>query len=64
MTQQRVITKRFISSDGKVIVEAKSIASTSDVNDSQVSQSVSIHVDQNGAVSSNSVSVSTCSKVD
>jgi hypothetical protein len=64
MTQYRIITKRFVSSDGKVIAEAKSIASASDTNNSQVNQSVAIHVDQNGAVSSKSVSISTCSKVD
>lgn len=59
MAQYRVVTKRFVSSDGKVIAEAKSVANGFDTNDCQVSQSVSIHVHENGTVSSKSVSVST-----
>ncbi|RUT10005.1 hypothetical protein DSM106972_005000 [Dulcicalothrix desertica PCC 7102] len=59
MTEYRVVTKRYVSSDGKVIAEAKSVVSGSDTNDCQVSQSVSIHIHENGTVISKSVSVST-----
>jgi hypothetical protein len=64
MAQYQVVTKRFVSSNGKIIAEAKSQATTLGTNDSQVSQSVSIYIHENGTVSSKSVSINTCAKID
>jgi hypothetical protein len=44
MTHQQVVVKRIVSPDGKIIAEAKSIVTTSDNNQGEISQSVSVNV--------------------
>ncbi|BAY29952.1 hypothetical protein NIES2107_17960 [Nostoc carneum NIES-2107] len=44
MTQQKVIVKRIVSPDGKVIAESKSVVSTSGNGEDEISQSVSVSV--------------------
>ena len=39
----RVVVKRIVSADGKIVSEAKSIAKVSDVNKSYTKQSVSVN---------------------
>ena len=48
----RVVVKRIVSADGKIVSEAKSVAKVSDVNKSSAKQSVSV----NTAFERNSIS--------
>ncbi|MBW4610468.1 MAG: hypothetical protein KME22_25460 [Hassallia sp. WJT32-NPBG1] len=44
MTPYQVVIKRIVSPDGKIVAEAKSVAAASGDNQSEISQSVSVHV--------------------
>jgi hypothetical protein len=44
MARYQVFIKRTVSPDGKIIAETKSVVATSDNNQSQISQSVSVKV--------------------
>jgi len=62
MTQQKkVVVKRIVSPDGKVIAEAKSVVIISDNQQSHIQQSVSVEVSANSCCSrsQSSASVST-----
>lgn len=57
MTQRKVVVKRIVSPDGKVITETKSIVETSGDSEDKISQSVSVKVSSGHSSSSSS---STC----
>lgn len=64
MSNYKVIFKRIVSPDGKVIAEAKSVVSTSDVQEGKISQSVfvnSLSVKGHSQAKSSSSSSSTSS---
>ncbi|MGI2901843.1 MULTISPECIES: hypothetical protein [Tolypothrichaceae] len=65
MTQHKVVVKRIVSPDGKVIAEAKSVVQTSGDDEGEISQSVSVHVSSGNSSSSyansSSTSTSSCS---
>ncbi len=44
MARYQVVIKRIVSPDGKVIAEAKSVATASGDNHSQISQTVSVNI--------------------
>ncbi|HEY9767040.1 MAG TPA: hypothetical protein V6C71_00860 [Coleofasciculaceae cyanobacterium] len=44
MKRDRVVVKRVVSADGKIVAEAKSVAKASDADDSQINQSVSVNI--------------------
>jgi hypothetical protein len=44
MASYEVAIKRIVSSDGKVIAEAKTVAVTSENGESQVNQNVSVNI--------------------
>lgn len=44
MEQYRVVVKRIISPDGKIVAEAKSVAKASDDGESEINQSVSVNI--------------------
>jgi hypothetical protein len=56
--QKRVIIKRLISPDGKVIAEARSLVITSDDNGSHIQQSVTVDVSANSSFSRSQSSAS------
>lgn len=60
MTSYRVITKRIVSPDGKVISEARSIG-TSMGNQTEISQSVSVDISSGSSSSYSSSSSSSSS---
>ena len=43
MAQYKVVIKRIVSPDGKVIAEAKSVATASSNSQSEISQTVSVN---------------------
>jgi hypothetical protein len=60
MARYQVVIKRIVSPDGKIIAEAKSVATASGDNQSHINQSVSVHVSSgNNSCSSFSTSSST-----
>ncbi|MUG93680.1 hypothetical protein F7734_15130 [Scytonema sp. UIC 10036] len=52
MNRYKVVIKRIVSSDGKIIAEAKNIVATSDNNQSEITQSVSVNVSSGTSSSS------------
>jgi hypothetical protein len=52
MTQQKVVVKRIVSPDGKVIAESKSVVETSGDGDGETSQSISVNVSSSNSSSS------------
>lgn len=54
MPSYQVVIKKIVSSDGKIITEAKSIATASGDGESEISQSVSVNA-SSGSISSCSV---------
>jgi hypothetical protein len=52
MTRYQVVVKRIVSPDGKVVAETKSIVATSDNNEGEISQSVSVNVSSGNSSSS------------
>ncbi|CAD5944076.1 hypothetical protein [Planktothrix agardhii] len=44
MSNYKVVFKRIVSPDGKVIAEAKSVVSTSEDQENKISQSVSVNI--------------------
>jgi hypothetical protein len=54
MPSYQVVTKKIVSSDGKIIAEAKSIVTASGNGESEISQSVSVDA-SSGSISSCSV---------
>ncbi|BAY44645.1 hypothetical protein SAMD00079811_22460 [Scytonema sp. HK-05] len=60
MARYQVVIKRIVSADGKIIAEAKSVATASVDNQSHINQSVSVDVSSgNNSCSSFSTSSST-----
>lgn len=59
MTQYRVVTKRIVSPDNKLIAEAKSVVAASDDKQTEVSQSVSVTMSSDTICSISSSSSST-----
>jgi hypothetical protein len=51
MARHKVVIKRIVSPDGKVVAEAKSVVATSDNNESEINQTVSVNI-SSGASSS------------
>lgn len=62
MAIYKVINKRIVSPDGRVISEAKSVAKASGDDGTQVSQSVSVNVSSSSNSSNSSSSSSSSSK--
>ena len=58
MTEYRVVSKRIVSPDGKVIAQAKSVAKISGDSRTQISQSVSVNVTSSSSSSFSSSSSS------
>lgn len=52
MTQNKVVIKRLVSPDCKVIAEAKSVVSKSTDGATQISQSVAVNISSNHSSSS------------
>ncbi|VXD15035.1 hypothetical protein [Planktothrix paucivesiculata] len=44
MSNYKVVFKRIVSPDGKVIAEAKSVVSTSDDQENKISQSIFVNI--------------------
>lgn len=61
MARYQVVIKRIVSPDGKIVAETKSIVVTSDNNQSEISQSVSVNV-SSGTNSSTYISSSSSSQ--
>ena len=61
MTQRKVVVKRIVSPDGKVIAEAKSVVQTSGDDEAEISQSVSVQVSSGNSSSSYAKSSSSSS---
>lgn len=58
MTKSKVVIQKIISPDGRVIAEAKSVASTSNEDEGTVNQTVVVRVSQDGRSCSSSSSSS------
>lgn len=52
MIRRQVIIKQIISSDGKIIAEAKSTAMASGDDQSEINQSISVNISSNNSSSS------------
>ncbi|MEG4421664.1 hypothetical protein QUA70_24205 [Microcoleus sp. LAD1_D5] len=61
MTDCKVVVKRIVSPDGKVIAEAKSVVEVSGDDRGEISQSVSVKVSSANSSSSNAKSSSSSS---
>jgi hypothetical protein len=61
MTQQKVVVKRIVSRDGKVIAESKSVIETSGDDEGETSQSVSVNISSGNSSSSYARSISSTS---
>lgn len=61
MANSKVVIKKIISPDGKVIAEAKSVAITSDGGEGTINQTVVVKISQDGNSSSSSSSSTTVS---
>ncbi len=59
MAHYRVVIKRIVSPDGKIVAEAKSVATVSGDNQSQINQTVSVKISSGKRCSSHSTSSST-----
>ncbi len=61
MTDYKVVIKRIVSRDGKIIAEAKSLATVSGDNQTEISQTVSVNISSGHSSSSCSTSSSSSS---
>jgi hypothetical protein len=61
MTKYKVVTKRILSPDGKVIALAESVVQTSGDDEGEISQSVSVHISSGNSSSSYAKSSSSSS---
>jgi hypothetical protein len=52
MTLRQIVIKRIISTDGKIIAEAKSVAQVSSDSQSEISQNVSVNISSGNSSSS------------
>lgn len=64
MTRYQVVIKRIVSPDGKIIAEAKSVATVFSSNESEISQTVFVNVSsgQNSSISHSICRASACAK--
>jgi hypothetical protein len=56
MERHEVVVKRLVSSDGKVVAEAKSVAKTSGNGQTEISHDISVNVSSDGNSSRSSQS--------
>ncbi|WP_414586313.1 hypothetical protein [Scytonema sp. PCC 10023] len=61
MARYQVVIKRIVSPDGKIVAEAKSIATASDDSQSEIHQTVSVNISSGNSCSARSTSSSTSS---
>lgn len=61
MERERVVVKRIVSPDGKMIAEAKSIVRSSEGNCNQTKQSVTVNISSKGSFYSHAQSSSSSS---